>query len=197
MKRWLCALAALALMAVLPASADLFQEILGGKKKSESPAASGPARQFKFMVYLTTGDVLKGVEFKGGSSGKKGTFRFISNFESDIDVKTPYIKYIDMDMVGEQMLEDEYVNSKFDRVYPKNQDVLTGKVVGFTAKDVQVTTSYGDLKASVGQVRYIMFRNPSTTPEAMPSMLQQKSAPASAAPAASPSSAPSKSDEEK
>lgn len=186
-------------LAARPASADLFQEILGGKKKSESPAQAA-SRKFKFMIYLTTGDVLKGVEYKGGSSGKKGSFRFISNFESDIEVKTAYIKYVDMDMVGDQTLEEEYINSKSDRVYLKNQDYLTGKVAGFTARDVQVTTSYGDLKADINQVRYIMFRNPSTTVETMPSM-QQKTAPAAqspaAAPAMPPATAPSRPDDEK
>ena len=149
-----------------------------------------PARKFKFAVYLTTGDVLKAVEYRGGGATKKGSFRFISNFESDVDIKTPFIKYIDMDMIGDQPLEEEYLSSKSDRVYLKNQDYLTGKVVGFTANDVLVTTTYGDLKASVSQVRYVMFRNPVTQSE--PAKAPAAVVPAAPAP---PPPAPSESEE--
>ena len=149
---------AVLLGAVRPAAADLFKDVFSGsgKKKAEEKAQS-IARKFKFVLYLTTGDVLKAVEYKGGgTSVKKGTIRFISNFESDIEVKTGFIKYIDMDMIGEQILEEEYASSKSDRVYLRNQDFVTGKVTGFTAKDVLVATTYGDLKVSAMQVKYVI-----------------------------------------
>ncbi len=189
--RWVRAvgiLTVLALAAVRPASADLFDQIFtkGGAKKKNSAQSTGQDRRFKFVVYLTTGDVLKAEEYKGGSSSKNSSFRFISNFESDIDVKTNFIKYVDIDMIGDQTLEEEYTQSKADRVYLKNQDYLTGKIVGFTSKDVLVTTTYGDLKADITQIRYLMFRNPAA-------MSQSESAPASTAPAsATPSSTETK-----
>lgn len=167
-KRWIWTLGLVAalLAPARTASADLFSEVFGKRsggerKKTEAKAAASSTHKFKFSVYLTTGDVLKGVEYKGGSAKKNSTFRFISNFESDIDVKTTFVKYVDMDMIGDHVLEEEYTQSKADRVYLRNQDYLTGKIVGFTPKDVLVTTTYGDLKADISQVRYIMLRNPS------------------------------------
>ena len=175
-----------------PARAGLFEDIMGSGSKKKPAVAQGAAveRRFRFIVYLTTGDILKAVEFKGKGSRQKGNFRFISNFESDIEVRTSFIKYIDLDNVGEQALEEEYVSAKSDRIYLRNADYLTGKIIGFTAKDVLITTTYGDLKAAVPQVRYMMFRNPSTTPE-HPALPQSSSkAPTPPAPAASESPAP-------
>lgn len=194
MRRWLwiAGIAAGLGLAVPAAQADLFDSIMhgGSKKKAEPKSTMSPERKFKFAVYLTTGDVLKAVEYRGGGKTKKGSFRFISNFESDIDIKTPFIKYIDMDMIGDQPLEEEYLSSKSDRVYLKNQDYLTGKVVGFTANDVLVTTTYGDLKASIPQIRYVMFRNPVTHSE--PAKAPAAVAPVAPAP---PPPAPSESEE--
>lgn len=166
-KRWMWTLGLVAalLAPARMASADLFSEVFGKrsgeKKKAEAKASAASSYKFKFSVHLTTGDVLRGIEYKGGSTKKSGSFRFVSNFESDIDVKTSFIKYVDMDMIGDQVLEEEYTQSKADRVYPRNQDVLTGKIVGFSAKDVLITTTYGDVKVYITQVRYVMFRNPS------------------------------------
>lgn len=194
MKRLLCTIGSLAiLLCARPASAGLFEDIMGGgsKKKAAAQAKEAFTRKFKFVVHLTTGDMLKGIEYKGGGTRKKGSFRFISNFESDIDVKTAFIKYVDMDMIGDQVLEEEYLSSKSDRVYLKNQDYLTGKILGFSAKDVLVTTSYGDIKADIAQVRYVMFRNPGAAAETKP--LMQESKPA--APAAQPAAEPAKTEE--
>lgn len=189
MNKWISTSLAILLAGAFaaPARADLFDQILGGgSKKKAQVQTEAVARKFKFVIHLTTGDVLKAVEYKGGGSSKKGSFRFISNFESDIEIRTPFLKYIDMDMVGDQVLEEEYLSSKQDRVYLKNQDYLTGKVVGFTAKDVMVATTYGDLKASVGQIRYVMFRNPaasadvsSKAPSSMPAASPAPPAPSS------------------
>ncbi len=157
---------AFAVTLAVPARADLFDQIFSGvnkgKKKVATPTETA-TKKFKFSVYLTTEDVLKAIEYKGGSTaGRKSTgiLRFISNFESDIEVKTTFIKFVDMDNVGDQPLLEEYASAKFDRVYLKNQDYLTGKVVGFGPKEVSLQTTYGDVKASIHQVRYIVFRNP-------------------------------------
>lgn len=187
MKRWFWAamLAGLITAWAMPASAGLFEDVIGKspKKKAEAQAAAS-ARKFKFFVYLTTGDVLKAMEYKGAA--KKGNFRFISNFESDIEVKTSYLKYIDMDLIGDQVLDEEYASAKADRVYLRNQDYVTGKVVSFGAKDIQVATTYGDLKVDALQVRYIMFRNPVTSVESPMRATPAKAA--EAAPAKAPES---------
>lgn len=187
MKKWIWAVAVMAIVAfsIRPASAGIFDDIVSGvNRKKADKRVDAFVRQFRFVVYLTTGDVLKAVEYKGTTGGrKKGSFRFISNFESDIDVRTSFVKYIDMDNIGDQTLEEEYVSSRSDRVYLKNADYLTGKIVGFTSKDVLITTTYGDLKAAIPQVRYLIFRNPSTTPEFMMPAGKEPAKPAAAAPA--------------
>lgn len=169
MKHRVVFLAALALVAFSrPAMAgSLFDQIMsgGGRKTKEQKSADAAARKFKFTVHLTTGDVLKAIEYVGGGMmGRRAGFRFMSNFESDITVKLPFVKYVDMDMIGEEVLSAEYAEAKADRVYLKNKDYVTGKIEGFTAGDIKVATTYGDLKVDITQVRYMMFRNPATGP---------------------------------
>lgn len=184
MKRWMITMGLmLAITAIMagPALSSIFDDIgltsKKGKKSDATKTVSTAPAKVKFQLYLTTGDVLKAVDFKGGTAGKSGTIRFISNFESDIQIKTPYLKYVDMDMIGDQKLEEEYGSTTADRVYLKNQDFLTGKVTGFTTKDVQIATSYGDVKAAITEVRYIMFRNSgaAAATEAAPATAQPSS----------------------
>ncbi|MBI4179832.1 hypothetical protein HY522_10470 [bacterium] len=169
----MCRMALLgALILAVPAAVraeNIFDQILGGVKKSKvDRKADEASRSFKFTVHLTTGDVLKAIKYEGGGYRSKGSFRFISNFESDISVKLPFIRYVDMDMIGEETLASEYTTSTADRIYLRNADYVTGKIEGFSARDIRVATTYGDLKIDVTQVRYIMFRNPATGSPAGP-----------------------------
>lgn len=174
----------LAAMFPMPSSAGLFEDLglKGAAKSKEAKAADVASRKFKFTVHLTTGDVLKAIEYGGGSSSKKGVFRFVSNFESDIAVKLPFVRYVDMDMIGEESLSAEYATSRADRIYLKNKDFVTGKIEAFTNHDIRVATTYGDLKIDVTQVRYIIFRNPAAGGAQMES---PKPAPSPAKPAKS------------
>lgn len=118
-------------------------------------------------VHLTTGDVLKGVEYISKPRlGGGAAFSFRSNFDAVIEIKLPYLMYIDFGPGG-VALADRQMSAKEDEIHLKNGNLITGTIAGFSGGEVKIATDYGDQEIEVAGVKHIIFRNRSESPADM------------------------------